>query len=158
MEAIYSQKYRSLGALVNDINEKLREFSKMTVEDVRNGSDKHYLVIHHKGTLQIMKTDEIILDNKKLRLPFKELMVIGQCLADYNQSAVGIAKDGVMTRVCYYSEDKTRISRTLINDLVRYELVDEEPYRSELQSLVNDFVKGRVGGTLIKSSKMKKIK
>lgn len=150
--------YKSIGALVYDINEKFREIGTTTVEYVSNGSGTHYLVVHYKNNLHILQPNSLILDSRKLRLPFKELLALGQCLAKYNKTAVGVAKSGAMSRICYYEDDRTKISRTLICELVKYDLIEQEPYRTEITGIINDFINNKpVGGTLSKSKKFKKL-
>ena len=139
----------NLGYMVTQMNVALRKLGSTTVEDVYNGNNKAYILVHHKGHSSVIHIDEMLLDTRFVKVKYDELLVIGQELAQYEQTAVAVANNGEVKGLCQYVQDTNAIRANLISKLFSREVVTKEPFKAQITEIVNNYyVSNNIGGSL----------
>lgn len=158
MEMSLEKKKMSIGSLVKEMNTQLRAYGKTTVENVYNGSNKHYLLVHHKGNTLALSLDLSVLNNKYARLPFNELVVLAKCLVDFNQKTIGIVKDGVLVRVFTPDDVVFTFNDNFARDWTKYKITEQEPYGSQIREVISKHLNtGNLDFNLVKTNRFKKL-
>lgn len=131
------------------MNKLLKEIGSTTVEEVYNGNNHGYLLVHNKGYSGVIHTDEMILDTRFLKIKLDELVIIGKELAQYEQTAVAILDHGTLREVCRYEQDFKAVRKALLAKLFANGIVMSEESKTELESLMSEYTSNNgLGGSL----------